>query len=112
VKGTCDNVRNLSDDQLRRIAATGGVIGIGFWETAVCGPDERAIAAAIGHAVRVAGVDHVGLGSDFDGAVSTPFDASGLPRLTQALLQAGLSADEIAKVMGGNVARLLSEQLE
>src|ERR1044072_4310592 len=39
VKGTCDNNRNLSDDQLRRIAETGGVIGIGYWDTAVCGND-------------------------------------------------------------------------
>jgi microsomal dipeptidase-like Zn-dependent dipeptidase len=109
VKGTCDNVRNLSDGQLRRVAATGGVIGIGYWETAVCGRDERAIAAAIAYAVRVAGADHVGLGSDFDGAVTTPFDAAGLPRVTQALMNAGLSEDVIAKVMGGNVARLLGE---
>jgi len=111
VKGTCDNVRNLSDDQLRRVAATGGVIGIGFWETAVCGSDERAIAAAIVHAVRVAGPTHVGLGSDFDGAVTTPFDATGLPRVTRALMDVGLSEADIAGVMGGNVARLLSEWL-
>lgn len=111
VKGTCDNVRNLSDDQLRRVAATGGVIGIGYWETAVCGRDERAIAAAIAYAVRVAGADHVGLGSDFDGAVATPFDAAGLPRVTQALMDAGLPEETIAKVMGGNVARLLTEGL-
>jgi len=111
VKGTCDNVRNLSDDQLRRVAATGGVIGIGYWETAVCGHDERAIAAAIAHAVRVAGADHVGLGSDFDGAVTTPFDAAGLARVTQALMDAGLPEETIAKVMGRNVARLLVETL-
>jgi membrane dipeptidase len=111
VKGTCDNVRNLSDAQLLRVAKGGGVVGIGYWETAVCGRDERAIAAAIVHAVRVAGADHVGLGSDFDGAVAMPFDTTGLPRITQALMSAGLSEADIAKVMGGNVARLLSEGL-
>jgi len=82
VRGTCDNRRNLSDAQLRAVARTGGVVGIGFWDTAVCGGDARAVARAIGHAVRVAGADHVGLGSDFDGAVTTPFDASGLPQVT------------------------------
>ena len=93
------------------MAATGGVVGIGFWSTAVCGADEAAIARAIVYAARVAGIDHVGLGSDFDGAVTTPFDAAGLPRLTDALLRAGLSQEDVAKVMGGNVARVLGQAL-
>ena len=111
VRATCDNSRNLSDDQLRRIAATGGLVGIGYWETAVCGPDARAIARAIVHAVAVAGADHVGLGSDFDGAVSVPFDTTGLPLVVDGLLEAGLQPDEIAQVMGGNVVRLLAASL-
>jgi membrane dipeptidase len=111
VKGTCDNVRNLSDEQLRGIARGGGVVGIGFWETAVCGTDARAIVRALRHAVRVAGIEHVGLGSDFDGAVTTPFDARGLPLLTEALLADGFSESEIAAVMGGNVRRLLEASL-
>lgn len=111
VRGTCDNRRNLSDAHVRAVAATGGVIGIGFWDTAACGTDEDAIARAVLHAARVGGIDHVGLGSDFDGAVTTPFDAAGLPRLTDALLRAGLSEQDVAKVMGGNVARLLAESL-
>jgi membrane dipeptidase len=111
VRGTCDNTRNLSDDQLRRIARTGGVIGIGFWETAVCGRDARSIARAMGHAARVAGVDHVGLGSDFDGAVAAPFDATGLMQITDALLADGFTEDEVAKMMGGNVLRVLEQAL-
>jgi membrane dipeptidase len=111
VRGTCDNSRNLSDDQLRRIAATGGVVGIGYWETAVCGRDARAIAKAILHAVAVAGVDHVGLGSDFDGAVSVPFDTTGLPLLVDALLEGGFRQDQMAQVMGGSVIRLLGASL-
>lgn len=107
VRGTCDNRRNLGDDQLRAIAANGGLVGIGFWDTAVCGGDARAIARAIAHAVRVAGADHVALGSDFDGAVTVPFDATGLPQVTQALLDAGLDEGAIARVMGGNVLRVL-----
>ncbi len=111
VRATCDNARNLSDDQLRRIARTGGVIGIGYFETAVCGSDAGAIARAIVHAVTVAGADHVGLGSDFDGAVSVPFDTTGLPLLVDALLAAGMGEADLAKVMGGNVVRLLAASL-
>jgi len=115
VKGTCDTVRNLSDDELRGVARTGGVIGIGFWggrgEGAVCGDDPSAVARAIRYAVDVAGVDHVGLGSDWDGTVSVPFDAAGLVELTDALLAAGFSDEDVAKVMGGNAVRLLSTAL-
>ena len=111
VRATCDNARNLSDDQLLRVAQTGGVIGIGYWETAVCGDDAAAIARAIAHATSVAGADHVGLGSDFDGAVSVPFDTTGLPLLVDALLATGLREEDIAKVMGGNVVRLLAASL-
>jgi len=110
-RGTCDNRRNLSDEQLRKIAATGGVIGIGFWDVAVCGSDASAIARAIGHAVQVAGVDHVALGSDFDGAINAPFDVTGLPLVTQALQERAFSDAEIDKIMGGNVMRLLHQML-
>jgi microsomal dipeptidase-like Zn-dependent dipeptidase len=111
VKGTCDNVRNLSDAQLRGIARTGGVVGIGVWDTAVCGDDAAAIARAVRHAVAVAGAEHVAFGSDFDGAVTAPWDVTGLPHLTEALLAGGSSEDEIAQVMGGNVLRVLRESL-
>ena len=111
VRGTCDNPRNLSDEQLRGVAATGGLVGVGFWETATCGRDARAVARAARHAARVAGVRHVALGSDFDGAVATPFDSTGLAQLTDALLAEGFTDEEVALVMGGNVARLLAESL-
>ena len=111
VKGTCDNQRNLSDDQLRRVAATGGVIGIGFWDTAVCGEDAARIAKAIKYATDIVGPDHVGLGSDFDGSVKAPFDTSGEALITEALINQGFSDDEIGKIMGGNVLRLLSDGL-
>ena len=108
VKATCDNNRNLSDDQLKRIAATGGVIGIGYWETASCGRSAREIAKAIQHVATLVGDDHVALGSDFDGAVVTPFDTTGLPQITQAMLDAGMSEESILKVLGGNVQRYFS----
>ena len=90
VKGTCNNNRNLSDDELRAVARTGGVIGIGYWETATCGSDAAAIARAIRYAANVVGVEHVGLGSDFDGATIEPFDTTGLVKITEALLAQGL----------------------
>jgi microsomal dipeptidase-like Zn-dependent dipeptidase len=111
VKGTCDNQRNLSDDQLKRIAQTGGVIGIGYWETAVCGKDATAIAKAIRYTANLIGVDHVGLGSDFDGAVTTPFDTSGLVQITDALIAEGFTDEEIGKIMGRNTLRLLIQNL-
>jgi membrane dipeptidase len=116
VKGTCDNPRNLSDAHLRGLAKTGGVIGIGFWggapeSAAVCGSDPEAIVRAIRHAISVAGVDHVGLGSDYDGTVPVPFDAAGMAELTDALLRAGLSDEDVAKIMGGNVLRVLAASL-
>jgi membrane dipeptidase len=87
------------------------VIGIGYWPTAVCGEDGQAIARAIRHAVSVAGIEHVGLGSDFDGAVTVPFDTAGVPLVTEALLAEGFSEDDVARVMGGNVVRLLEDTL-
>lgn len=111
VKGTCDNRRNLSDDQLRAIASNGGLIGIGFWETANCGFDAAAIATAQRHVADVIGTDHLALGSDFDGAVAVPFDATGLVTLTDAMLAAGFTDEEIGKAMGGNQIRFLLENL-
>jgi membrane dipeptidase len=111
VKGTCDNTRNLSDDQLKAIARTGGVIGIGFWDTAVCGTDAKAIARAIRYTANLVGVDHVALGSDNDGAVTVPFDISGVVEITDALLEEGFSDQEIGKIMGRNALRLLIENL-
>ncbi|MGE0128349.1 MAG: dipeptidase [Blastocatellales bacterium] len=111
VKGTCDNMRNLSDDQLKKIGQNGGVVGIGFWDTATCGRDAAAIAKAIRHAVGVMGVDHVALGSDYDGAITAPFDTTGVVQITDGLLKEGFSEDEIRKIMGENVIRMLQSYL-
>jgi microsomal dipeptidase-like Zn-dependent dipeptidase len=111
VKGTCNNRRNLDDDQLRAIARTGGVIGIGYWDTAVCGTDATAIARAIRYTANLVGVEHVALGSDFDGSVTVPFDTGGLVLLTDALLAEGFTEPEIRMIMGDNVARVLLRSL-
>jgi len=111
VKGTCDNTRNLSDDQLKAISLNKGIVGVGFWDTAVCGRDAAAIAKAIRHAVGVMGVDCVALGSDYDGAIEAPFDASGVAQITDALLKEGFKDGEIRKIMGENVIRALQVYL-
>jgi len=111
VKGTCDNNRNLSDDQIRAIAAKGGLIGIGFWDTATCGTDARAIVKAMRYVSQLVGAEHVALGSDFDGAVTTPFDTTGLVQVTDAMLDAGYSELEIRMIMGENVVRFLTANL-
>ena len=111
VRAAVASIRNLSDDHVRGIAATGGLVGIGFWPTACGGVDAAAIARSIVAAVGLAGVDHVGLGSDFDGAVPVPFDATGMALLTDALLVEGLADDEIGRIMGANALRVLRATL-
>jgi len=111
VKGTCDNNRNLTDDQIRAVAANGGLIGIGYWDTATCGTDARAIAKAMRYVSDRVGPEHVALGSDFDGAVTTPFDTTGLVEITDAMLQAGYSDPEIRMIMGENVINFLAANL-
>jgi microsomal dipeptidase-like Zn-dependent dipeptidase len=111
VRAAAPGIRNLPDDQVRGIAATGGLVGIGFWPVASGGDDVAAIARSIVAAIELAGVEHVGIGSDFDGAVPTPFDATGMPLLTEALLAEGLADEDIAAVMGGNALRLLTAGL-
>ncbi|MBI2408974.1 MAG: dipeptidase [Gemmatimonadetes bacterium] len=111
VQATCEGPRNLSDGQLRALAARGALIGIGFWDGAVCDASPRAIAKAIRHAVDVAGLEHVALGSDWDGATTVAFGADQVAQVTEALLQAGFSEDEIRAVMGENVRRFMLANL-
>ncbi|VEE17013.1 dipeptidase [Ectopseudomonas mendocina] len=111
VEGTCAGTRNLSDKHLQAIAATGGVIGIGYWSTAVCDTSVAAIVKAIRYAADKVGVEYVALGSDFNGTVHTPFDVTGLAQITEGLQGAGFDDTAIAAIMGGNVQRLLLASL-
>lgn len=111
LKGIRATDRNLDDDRAKRIAEKGGLIGIGFWPEAVGGTTAQDIARSIRYAADLVGVDHVAIGSDFDGCVIPPFDASGLPLLTQALRDTGFTPEEIGKIMGGNFFRLLLQML-
>ena len=107
VLGTCKINRNLSDDEIRGIAKTGGVIGIAYFRGAICSIDPKDAAKAIAYVRDLVGIDYVGLGSDFDGATVVSFDASQVAVITQALLDLNFSEDDIRKVMGGNVLRVL-----
>ena len=107
VQATCKVNRNLTDDEIKGIAKTGGVVGIGYWEGAICSTKPEAAARAIAHVRDLVGIDYVGLGSDFDGSTTTGFDTSQVAAVTQALLNAGFSEDDIRKVMGGNVLRVI-----
>jgi membrane dipeptidase len=152
--------RNLTDDQIRRLAENGGVLCINFYPVFLDSAYRRAYVRAeeeykaeidsirtlyrekdwglymrlrgqiisrktsdhpvtidtiidhIDHVVRVAGVDHVGLGSDFDGIDVTPVgleNVSKLPDLTKRLLERGYTPGEVAKILGGNLLRVFRE---
>lgn len=57
------------------------------------------------------GIEHVGLGSDFDGFIGAPFDTTGIPMLTEALLEIGLTEEDVGSVLGSNVRRVLAANL-
>lgn len=111
VRGTCDNNRNLTDAQLKSVAETGGVVGVGYWDTAVCGDNADAIARAIEYTVNLVGPKHVALGSDFDGAVPVPFDTTGLVLIVDALLERGMNEADIHAVFGDNAMRVFEQTL-
>ena len=107
----CPVKRNFPDDLMQAIAAKGGVIAIGYWADVTCDDSPSGVAATMKAAVELLGEDHVSLGSDFDGAVATGFDASQLAALTHALIEVGLSDAQISKIMGGNMIRVLRARL-
>ncbi len=112
VQATCKVNRNLSDDHIRGVAKTGGIIGIGYWDAAICDTSPASIAKAMKHVRDLVGIEHVALGSDYDGATTVRFDTSKLVQVTQALMDAGFSEDEIRAAMGGNAIRVLREGLK
>lgn len=111
VKGVCSNTRNLSDVHLLEIGKRNGLVGIGLWETAVCGTDAAATAKSIRYAADKIGTDKVALGSDFDGAITTHFDVTGLPLIVNALIKEGFSKEDVYKIMGGNIRDFLLRNL-
>ena len=109
--GHCPSPRNISDDLMQQIAAKGGLIAVGYWDGAICSPNASEIAKAVKYGIELVGIEHIALGSDYDGAISVPFDTSELIYLTQAFLDVGLSEFQIKQVMGGNMLRYLQLHL-
>ncbi len=103
VKAMCDNQRNLSDEQLVEIGARNGLVGVGLWETAVCGKDAAATAKTIKYVADKIGIDKVSLGSDWDGAFEMHFDVTGAPLIVNEMLKLGYTRPDIEKIMGGNI---------
>lgn len=110
-KGHCDTARNISDELMIDIAKAGGLIAVGYWPGAVCGTSPAQVAAAMMYGVQLVGAEHIALGSDFDGTVTTAMDTAELAALTQALLDAGANEAQIHKMMGGNMLLFLQEHL-
>jgi membrane dipeptidase len=155
-RALADWPRNLTDEQLRAVARSGGVVNVNFFSlflddeyrgrveavqariaTARAGSDSAGIARLaalrdsllaaipptpfgvlidhIDHVARIAGVDHVGIGSDFDGVSALPAgmeDVTRLPRIAQALLDRGWSEDDVKKMLGGNMLRVMTRVLD
>ena len=110
-KGLRDHGRNVPDQVLRRLPDNGGVVMITFVPSFLTDRDQATIADVadhIEHAVEMAGIDHVGIGSDFDGIESTPVgleDVSTYPVLFAELSRRGWSEQDLAKLAGENVLR-------
>jgi membrane dipeptidase len=127
-----DVPRNMSDEMLRAVGENGGVVMVNFggnfidpgkagmghilWDTVVhFGPSPVPLARLldqIEHVTQVAGVDHVGLGSDFDGTLFMPegvSDVSGFPAITAGLVERGWSEADVRKLLGENTLRVLDE---
>ena len=112
IKAICDtSPRNLNDQQIKQVAQSGGLIGIGFWPAASCSRDVSGIIKSIQYVVDLVGINYIALGSDFDGNVHTPFDAANINIITAALIENNFSSSEIHKIMGENVINLLLRTL-
>jgi len=105
--------RNLTDEQIRGIARTGGVVGINFHSRFLVAEGRAGLPDVVRHiryVARAGGIDHVALGSDFEGDIRPPRglgDVSGLPRLARALEADGLTRADVEKVFAGNALRVL-----
>jgi membrane dipeptidase len=114
-KALHDVPRNVPDDVLRRLPENGGVVMVTFVPSFLTDRDQATVADVadhIEHIVQVAGVDHVGIGSDFDGITETPVgleDVSTFPKVFAELSHRGWSEEDLAKLAGENVLRVMRE---
>jgi microsomal dipeptidase-like Zn-dependent dipeptidase/anthranilate/para-aminobenzoate synthase component II len=113
-RALCDHPRNLTDDQMRRLAAAGGVMQVTLYNGFLVKDGEATILDAIAHlehAIHVMGIDHVGLGTDFDGdgGICGLRNSSELLQFTRQLLARHYSERDIQKIWGGNFLRVMSQ---
>jgi microsomal dipeptidase-like Zn-dependent dipeptidase len=108
----CETKRNIPNDLMQAIAKNGGVVGIGYWSDVTCDDTPAGIVKTVRAAIQLIGADHVSLGSDYDGSVTTQFDTSELAALTHEMLAQGFTHSEIKKVMGENMLRVLRANLQ
>lgn len=114
-RALCNHPRNLTDDQIRALAARDGVVGINFYsrflrESAPATLDD--VVRHVEHVAALVGTRHIGLGSDFDGMDAPPQgleDVTRLPRLFEALLRRNWREDDVRAVAGGNLLRLFRQ---
>ena len=112
-RALCNQPRNMTDDMIKCLAAAGGVIQINFYPIFLNGTEYasyKLIADHIDHAVEIAGIEHVGIGSDYDGIEVTPEgmeDISTMPKLFSELRSRGYSEEDLKKIAGENFFRIL-----
>lgn len=113
-RSLCDHPRNLTDQQMRALAEKGGVMQVTIYNGFLVKEGQATIKDVvrhINHAVEVMGIDHVGIGTDFDGDGGVPgvASASELPNLTKELLREGYSAADLRKLWGENFLRVMTQ---
>jgi membrane dipeptidase len=115
-RALCNHRRNMTDEMIKILADNGGVMGMNFSASFVTENKENAtlerLLDHVDHVVKVASVEHVGIGSDFDGIENTPKgleDVTRMPYLTEGLVKRGYKEDEIRKILGENFLRVFSK---
>ncbi len=113
-RALCDHPRNLTDEQMRRLAAKGGVMQVTLYDGFLVKDGEATILDAmrhLEHAITIMGIDHVGLGTDFDGdgGIRGLRDSSELLQFTRQLLARRYSEQDIQKIWGGNFLRVMAQ---
>ena len=116
-RALCDHPRNLTDDQMRALAAKGGVCQITLYNGFLKKDGQATILDAmqhLDHAIQVMGIDHVGLGTDFDGdgGILGLSNSSELTNFTRQLLARRYSQEDIQKIWGGNFLRIMQQVQE
>jgi membrane dipeptidase len=114
-RAICDHPRNLTDDQLKLLQKNGGVIGLSFYPDFIffVNPDLEKLLDHFEHIAEIAGIDHLGIGSDFDGMEGKYLqgldDVSFLHFLIQGLLSRGFKKEDVSKILWGNFLRVINK---